>query len=68
MAALASHVNPGAKEFIANCAAMETLVSDLRQRIAEIRLGGDEAARERHTSRGKMLARVRIQSLLDRGA
>lgn len=68
MAALASHVNPGAKEFIANCAAMETLVSDLRQRTAEIRLGGDEAARERHTSRGKMLARVRIHSLLDRGA
>ena len=68
MAVLASHVDPGAKEFIANCGAMEAMVADLRDKVAEIRLGGDEAARERHTSRGKMLPRERIQALLDRGA
>ena len=68
MAVLSSHVDPGAKEFIANCAAMEAMVADLREKLAEIRLGGDEAARERHTSRGKMLPRARIQALLDRGS
>ncbi len=68
MAVLASHVDPGAKEFIANCAAMEALVADLHDKVAEIRLGGDEAARERHASRGKMLPRARIQALLDRSA
>jgi 3-methylcrotonyl-CoA carboxylase beta subunit len=68
MSALASHVDPGAKEFIANRAAMEALVADLREKTAEIRLGGDEAARERHSSRGKMLIRERIRALLDREA
>lgn len=68
MAALASHVDPGAREFIANAAAMESLVADMREKLAAIRLGGDESARERHTSRGKMLPRARIQALLDRGA
>ena len=68
MTALASHIDPGAREFIANAAAMESLVADMRGKLAAIRLGGDEAARERHTSRGKMLPRTRIQALLDRGA
>ena len=68
MAVLASHIDPGAKEFIANAAAMEALTSDMRQRLAEIRLGGGETARERHTSRGKMLPRARVQALLDRGS
>ena len=36
MATLASHIDPGAKEFIANAAAMELLVSDMQQRLAEI--------------------------------
>src|SRR5215469_16522801 len=68
MPALASHVDPGAREFIANAAAMESLVADMREKLAALRLGGDEAARERHTSRGKMLPRSRVQALLDRGA
>src|SRR5256714_6005956 len=68
MAVLASHIDPGAKEFIVNAAAMEALTSDMRDRLAQIRLGGGETARERHTSRGKMLPRTRIQALLDRGS
>src|SRR5437588_1591504 len=68
MAVLASHIDPGAKEFIANAAAMEALTSDMRDRLAQIRLGGGETARERHTSRGKMLPRARVQALLDRGS
>src|SRR5436853_7729817 len=68
MAPLTSHIDPGAKEFIANAAAMEGFVIDMHNRLAEIRLGGGETARERHTSRGKMLPRARVQALLDRGS
>ncbi len=68
MTVLASHTDPGAKEFIANRAAMELIVAELREKTAQIRLGGSEAARERHSSRGKMLVRERIRTLLDRGA
>src|SRR5437660_377594 len=64
MAVLASHIDPGAKEFIANAAAMEALTSDMRDRLAQIRLGGGETARERHTSRGKMLPRARVPAVL----
>ena len=45
---------------------MNAAVADLEKRLAEIRLGGDEAARKRHTDRGKMLPRARIDTLLDR--
>src|SRR5215472_14451328 len=68
MAVIASHIDPGTKEFIANRAAMDAQVADLREKVAAIRLGGDETARERHTARGKLLPRSRIQALLDRGA
>jgi len=44
------------------------LVDDLRERRAIAALGGPEAARTRHTARGKMLARDRIDALLDVGS
>ncbi|MFG6279744.1 carboxyl transferase domain-containing protein [Microbacterium sp. 5K110] len=44
------------------------LVADLRERRAEAALGGPENSRERHVARGKMLARDRIDALLDRGS
>src|SRR4051812_14614372 len=47
---------------------MPELVAELRQRLAATRLGGSEAARERHTSRGKLLVRDRVDRLLDPGA
>ena len=40
---------------------------DLRERVAEVALGGGEAARQRHLGRGKMLPRERIVGLLDPG-
>src|SRR5690606_25589667 len=44
------------------------LVDELRERTAAAALGGPERARERHTARGKMLVRDRIDALLDRGS
>src|SRR5207237_10914736 len=46
---------------------MQRLVAELRERLATARLGGPERARERHTKAGKLLARERVERLLDPG-
>ena len=46
----------------------EELVADLNEQLARVRMGGGEKARERHTSRGKLLPRERVDRLLDKGA
>jgi acetyl-CoA carboxylase carboxyltransferase component len=46
---------------------MAALVAELRERTAQVALGGGEQARERHRSRGKLPARERIDLLLDPG-
>src|SRR5690348_10146928 len=54
--------------FRTNERAMRALVADLREKSAAIALGGDEPSRQRHLSRGKLLARDRIRLLLDPGS
>ncbi|QCU79003.1 methylcrotonoyl-CoA carboxylase [Citricoccus sp. SGAir0253] len=44
------------------------LIAELRSHRATAALGGPEASRERHVSRGKMLVRDRIDALLDEGS
>ena len=44
------------------------LVDELRVRRAEAALGGPERSRIRHTERGKLLARDRVDHLLDAGS
>jgi 3-methylcrotonyl-CoA carboxylase beta subunit len=46
---------------------MQALVDELRERSARIAAGGGERATERHRSRGKLLARERIDRLVDPG-
>ena len=41
------------------------LVSDLRSRLAKVKLGGGEKRIEKHHAKGKMTARERINFLLD---
>ncbi len=53
--------------FAANADSMRALVADLRAKVAEIRLGGGERARQRHLARGKLLPRDRVARLLDPG-
>ncbi|WP_435741843.1 carboxyl transferase domain-containing protein [Nocardioides sp. SYSU DS0663] len=47
---------------------LRSLVDDLRARLATARVGGSDAAREKHTARGKMLVRERVDRLLDPGS
>jgi 3-methylcrotonyl-CoA carboxylase beta subunit len=67
MTRLTSAIDPASPEFAANKANMDSLISDLRERVAKIELGGGDKARERHISRGKLLPRDRINHLLDAG-
>jgi 3-methylcrotonyl-CoA carboxylase beta subunit len=50
-----------------NTAAHTALVAELRGRLATARLGGGAEARARHTGRGKLLPRDRVEGLLDPG-
>jgi 3-methylcrotonyl-CoA carboxylase beta subunit len=61
-------INIKSEDFIANMAAMAALVGDLKERFEEIKMGGGKAYQERHQSRGKLLARDRINALLDTGS
>jgi 3-methylcrotonyl-CoA carboxylase beta subunit len=47
---------------------LKALTDELRQRLAQVRLGGDEKARTRHLARGKLLVRDRVDRLLDPGS
>ncbi|MGA8255195.1 MAG: carboxyl transferase domain-containing protein, partial [Nocardioides sp.] len=47
---------------------LRDLVADLRERLAVAKLGGSEAARTKHTDRGKLLVRDRVDRLLDPGS
>jgi 3-methylcrotonyl-CoA carboxylase beta subunit len=67
MSKLSSQLNPRSESFQANAAAMRALVEDLRAQFARVEQGGGEAARARHTARGKLLPRERVLQLLDPG-
>src|SRR5579863_1352812 len=68
MPILKSSIDTNSKEFTANRAHMQKLVDELRALQARTALGGDEKARKKHTDRGKLLPRERIEALLDRGS
>jgi 3-methylcrotonyl-CoA carboxylase beta subunit len=65
---LQTKVRPGSKTFAANEAAHRALLDDLREQLELASAGGGPQAAERHASRGKLLARERVERLLDRGA
>jgi acetyl-CoA carboxylase carboxyltransferase component len=67
VAVLASQIDRSADEFARRRARMEELVAQLRERSAQVAAGGGEKAMERHTSRGKLPARERIDRLVDPG-
>jgi 3-methylcrotonyl-CoA carboxylase beta subunit len=67
MTALPSVIDPTSGEFIRNAEAMRALVADLRGKLDVTVQGGSEEARARHAARGKLLARERVNLLLDPG-
>lgn len=68
MPRIISTLNRNDADFKSNAAAMQTLIFALRNTINTIARGGDEAARKRHETHGKLLPRVRLQHLLDPGS
>jgi 3-methylcrotonyl-CoA carboxylase beta subunit len=62
-----SQLNARSADFQANAAAMKAVVDDLKAQIEKSTFGGGDAARAKHTARGKLLPRDRVQMLLDPG-
>jgi 3-methylcrotonyl-CoA carboxylase beta subunit len=52
----------------ARAAHNRALAAELRERVAKTALGGDQKSRDRHTARGKLLPRERVERLLDPGS
>ncbi len=65
VALLASQVERGSERFVHRRERMAALVGELRERSAAAARGGGERAVERHRSRGKLLARERVDRLVD---
>ena len=63
-----SRLDSRSPQFAANREQMQALVADLKAKVARIAEGGGEVAMQRHTSRGKLPVRERIQLLLDPGS
>jgi 3-methylcrotonyl-CoA carboxylase beta subunit len=67
MPVLETKLNARSADFVANAAAMRDLVDDLNAKVNKAALGGGDASRAKHTARGKLLPRDRVQMLLDPG-
>ena len=65
MPVLVSKLNPRSETFKASAAAMQALVADLNAQLARIAQGGGPAARAKHSARGKLPPRERVEMLLD---
>ena len=68
MAVLTSSVSPNSETFAKNLAAHRDAMGQIQDAAAVALSGGGEKARERHTSRGKILPRERVSRLLDPGS
>jgi 3-methylcrotonyl-CoA carboxylase beta subunit len=68
MPKLQSQISTSTETFKANAAAMAALTRDLDTKRVAASTGGNEASRNRHTSRGKLLPRDRVLTLIDPGS
>ncbi|WP_066778267.1 carboxyl transferase domain-containing protein [Sphingomonas sp. CCH5-D11] len=65
---LTTNLSPESETFRANTAHNRALAEKLRIDVAHASLGGNAKSRERHTARGKLLPRDRVERLLDPGS
>jgi 3-methylcrotonyl-CoA carboxylase beta subunit len=65
---LRSACDPDSEAYRVNADSQAALATELRERIGATALGGPEASRQRHVARGKLLARDRVEKLLDPGS
>jgi acetyl-CoA carboxylase carboxyltransferase component len=63
-----SQIDTNSPHFKENEAHNKSLTRELREAMTQVKLGGGEDALARHRKRGKMLARERIDALIDPGA
>ena len=68
MTVLDGGIDTRSSSFAANRNRMAGLVQELRRTVDQIRMGGGEASRLRHTGRGKLLPRDRVRALIDPGS
>lgn len=68
MTVLTSSFDIGKPDAVKNREAWAALTAELKAKRAAAALGGSEASRERHVSRGKLLPRQRVTQLLDPGS
>lgn len=68
MAILHSKVNTRDETYLANRESMLETLADLQSKLEQIKQGGGPKYQERHESRGKLLARDRIERLIDAGS
>jgi acyl-CoA carboxylase subunit beta len=66
MSVLASRLDPASDTYRANRSANLRLLEELDEQLALARAGGGPRYVERHRARGKLLARERVELLLDR--
>src|SRR3954471_13831615 len=64
---LHSSIDPTSSDFARNAEVMRGLVVELREKLNQVAGGGGKVSRARHASRGKMLARERVDLLVDPG-
>ena len=67
MSVLQTQLNNRSADFLANAAALQAAVDDLRVQLKKSAAGGGEKARAKHVARGKLPPRERVQMLLDPG-
>jgi len=68
MPRLVSHLDPSSDDFRRNAEYAGDLVAELEEYLERARQGGGAAAVKRHRKRGKLLARERVERLVDPGA
>ncbi len=68
MPVIKSQVDASTEDFLGNAKHMRALVDDLEGKTEQVAAGGSEKARSKHTERGKLLPRQRIEALLDPGS
>jgi len=68
MEPLATSVNLKDAEHAANRQAMDAILAEYREKLTTAKLGGGEELIAKHKGRGKLLARERIDVLLDEGS
>ncbi len=68
MPQIVSKIDPRSETFEDNALYHRSLLEELKQKLAEIALGGGEHALKKHTDRGKLFVRDRINELIDPGS